>query len=361
MMRKAPTAEAVPGGRDRPHRLAQRRAIFTDASTSKGNSETQVTSCRDPKPGRLSIKDKVEERPEVKTGGASRNRTGVHGFAGRCVTTPPSRLGRRIFRWRVYSPMRMSGQECRQPTMPSIALPVITLYNDLCRDQLAGDRSRAMDFTLARCNMVECQLRTNKVTSPALLEALRAIPRERFVPTGRRSQAYLDEHVPIAEDRWLMPPMPMARLIQESYPTAGDNAMVIGAGMGYSAAVMGRLCKSVFAVENDKALVEEMSAALTELALDNVVAIEAPLTAGYPDEGPYDVILLAGGVGDVPPALFAQLAEGGRLMAILGASPGAVGHAVIHGKRNGVVSNRTVFDARVKPLPGFGRAPAFVF
>lgn len=217
-----------------------------------------------------------------------------------------------------------------------------------------------MDFALARQNMVESQLRPNRVTAPGIVEAFRTVPRERFVPNAMRGKAYLDEHVAISEERWLMPPMTIGRLIQESWPLETDNAMVVGAGMGYSAAIMGRLCQSVFAVESDPHLVAEMSKALTELALDNVVGIEAPLTEGYPKDAPYDIILMAGGVEEIPDALFDQLAEGGRLMAVVG-PVGSVGRATLFGKRHGVISDRIVFDAAVKPLPGFERAPSFVF
>lgn len=217
-----------------------------------------------------------------------------------------------------------------------------------------------MDFSLARYNMVESQLRTNKVTSPALLEAFRAVPRERFVPTAQRGQSYRDEHVKVAPDRWLMPPMPLGRLIQEAYPLASDNALVVGAGMGYSSAILGRLCRSVFALECSPELVDLMSEALTEQVLDNVVSVDGKLSEGYPKEGPYDLILLTGSVEEVSRPLLDQLAEGGRLMAVVGA-PGEVGHAMLYGKRNGVISHRILFDATVKPLPGFTRAPAFVF
>lgn len=217
-----------------------------------------------------------------------------------------------------------------------------------------------MDFALARQNMVESQLRPNRVTAPKIVDSFRTIPRERFVPPSMRGRAYLDEHVPISVDRWLMPPMTIGRLIHEAWPLAEENAMVIGAGMGYSAAILGRLCQSVFAVESDAELVAEMSTALTELALDNVVGIEAPLTEGYPQEAPYDIIIMAGGVEEIPQALFDQLSEGGRLMAVVG-DAGTIGRATLFGKRHGVISDRVLFDAAAKPLPGFERAPSFVF
>lgn len=217
-----------------------------------------------------------------------------------------------------------------------------------------------MDFAVARRNMVESQLRTNRITMPALLDAFKEVPREQFVPTGRRGQAYMDDHVEIAPGRWLMPPMAIGRLIQEAYPQPSDNALVVGAGMGYSAAILGRVCNSVFALESESSLVVGMGEALTKHVLDNVVAVEGPLIEGYPTEGPYDVILLAGAVEQVPRALTDQMAEGGRLMAIVGA-PNTVGRATLYGKRNGAISHRVLFDATVKHLPGFQKAPAFVF
>lgn len=217
-----------------------------------------------------------------------------------------------------------------------------------------------MDFALARRNMVESQLRTNKVTAPEVLDALHSIPRERFMPTSRRAHAYVDEHVEIAKDRWMMPPMPMARLIHDAWPQAQDNALVVGAGMGYSAAVLGRLCRSVFALESDADLVKAMGEALTELAQDNVVAVEGPLNQGYAKEGPYNVIILGGAVDEVPDSLIDQLAEGGRLMAIVNGDDG-IGRAVLYGKRNGVTTPRTLFDATVKSLPGFQKTASFVF
>ena len=217
-----------------------------------------------------------------------------------------------------------------------------------------------MDFALARRNMVESQLRTNKVTGTKLLQALHRIPRERFVPNAKRHLAYFDESIEVAKNRWLMPPMPLARLIQESYPQDTDNVMVIGAGMGYSSALYGALARSVFAVENDPDLVEEMGGALTDLALDNVVAVEASLADGYPKEGPYDIILMTGMIEYAPQALLDQLNEGGRLMAVVGA-PGDIGRATLFGKKNGMTSTRVLFDATIKPLPGFARTPAFVF
>lgn len=207
--------------------------------------------------------------------------------------------------------------------------------------------------------MIESQLRTNKVTDPAILSALAEVPRELFVPTNMRPRAYTDESLPIAEDRWIMAPLPLARLIHEASPTLTDNALVIGAGYGYASALLGRLVQSVFAVEDLTDLVAGMSGLMTELAIDNVVCVEGPLTDGYAKEGPYDVIVIAGGIQEVPQAIFDQLAEGGRLV-VVQEDTGGLGRAMLFGKRNGQVSGRVLFDATVKPLPGFQKAKAFV-
>lgn len=217
-----------------------------------------------------------------------------------------------------------------------------------------------MDYTVARRNMIESQLRTNKVVEPALLAALAHVPREKFVPAAMRARAYTDESLPIGKDRWIMAPMPLARLIQEAAPVRTDNALVVGAGFGYAPALLGQLCQSVFALESDSDLIGEMSSVLTELAIDNVVCIEGQLSDGYSAEGPYDLILMAGGVQAVPDLLTGQLAEGGRLLAIVEDDDG-LGRAMLYGKRNGQTSHRILFDANVKPLPGFQKEPVFVF
>ena len=111
-----------------------------------------------------------------------------------------------------------------------------------------------MDYETARRNMVESQIRTNKVTHAALLAALAAVPRERFVPAERAHAAYVDEDIPLAAGRYLMEPMIFARLVQEAEATPTDNALLVGSATGYGAAVMAPLVRSVVALECDPAL-----------------------------------------------------------------------------------------------------------
>lgn len=217
-----------------------------------------------------------------------------------------------------------------------------------------------MDFAAARRNMVESQLRTNRVTEPLLLAAMSEIPRERFVPEGRTALAYVDEDLPIGSGRYLMEPMVLGRLLQEARPDKDDAALCIGCGTGYSAAVLARLCGAVVALESDAGFAEKASAIFANLGIDNAVVVGGPLDEGWPKEAPYDVIIFDGAVASVPSTVLDQLGEGGRLVAVRRRGNG-VGRGTLWLKRGGVVSHRDLFDASVPILPGFENRTGFVF
>ncbi|MDE1146433.1 MAG: protein-L-isoaspartate O-methyltransferase [Azospirillaceae bacterium] len=216
----------------------------------------------------------------------------------------------------------------------------------------------AADYTAARINMIEGQIRPNKVTDPFVVEAFLAIPRERFVPEALAGIAYVDEDVAVAPGRYLMEPMVLARLVQELALTRADKVLAVGVATGYSAALMAELAGSVVALESDAALVEAARKALSGVA--GVTVVEGDLAAGHAAKAPYGAILLDGSVTEVPAALLDQLAEGGRLAAVVINDRG-IGEARYYRKFGGVVSHRTLFDAAVQPLPGFERRPEFVF
>ncbi|TWT10641.1 protein-L-isoaspartate O-methyltransferase [Reyranella sp. CPCC 100927] len=218
------------------------------------------------------------------------------------------------------------------------------------------------DFALARRNMVEGQLRPNQIVHPVLLDALAALPRERFLPDARAALAYADEAVPLGEGRYLMEPTALARLVQMTQPGEKDRALVVGAGPGYGAAVLGRLVASVVALECDAALAQRARSVLPALGTANVSVVEGPLAAGHAAKAPYDIILIEGAVPAIPDTLTAQLAEEGRLVAIVGGGvPGYPGQAHLGRKVGGVFSSRPVFDAGTPALPGFAAPARFVF
>jgi protein-L-isoaspartate(D-aspartate) O-methyltransferase len=217
-----------------------------------------------------------------------------------------------------------------------------------------------IDYAAARLAMVESQLRTNKVTDEAVLDAFLAVPRERFVAPPLRGTAYVDDDLPLGGGRYLMEPMVLARLLQFAEIGRGDRVLEVGCATGYGTALLARLARSVVAIESDVELARQAMARLRELGVGNVAVLEAALAAGYPGRAPYDVILFQGAVARIPDAIAQQLADRGRLVAVLQEGDG-VGRAVLMSSAGGVLSRRTCFDASAPLLPGFQPEPSFVF
>ncbi|WP_281684508.1 protein-L-isoaspartate O-methyltransferase family protein, partial [Thalassobaculum salexigens] len=170
-----------------------------------------------------------------------------------------------------------------------------------------------VDYALARLNMVESQIRTNKVTDPALINAFDTIPRELFVPKSKRGIAYVDEALEVGAGRYMLEPMVLARLLQAALPKPGDVALDVACGTGYATVVLSKLVSVVVGVEEEQSLVDSGNANLEALAIDNAAIVNGPLAQGYGKQAPYDVILIDGGVETVPQKLFDELADGGRL------------------------------------------------
>jgi protein-L-isoaspartate(D-aspartate) O-methyltransferase len=221
------------------------------------------------------------------------------------------------------------------------------------------------DFASARTKMVDSQLRTEDVTDYDVLAVMAEIARERFVPAHLAALAYIDEDLCVLEAsatapaRYLMDPARFAKLVQLAAIAKTDHALVVGCGTGYSAAVIGRLARSVVALESDDALAVAAARTLQELGLENVAVVTGPLEAGFPGKGPYDLILLDGAVEFVPEPLLAQLKDGGRLVGVVGYGRSAP--AMIYRKAGKEIGARAAFDAAVRPLPGFRKPKTFVF
>jgi protein-L-isoaspartate(D-aspartate) O-methyltransferase len=221
------------------------------------------------------------------------------------------------------------------------------------------------DFKLERANMVESQIRPNAVTDPELLRALFETPREMFVPAALRELAYMDGVLQVEEARdhrparHLLSPMVFAKLAQLAQPRKSDRILDIGGATGYSAAILARLGASVVALENDAGLTALAKEALSSLRVANVTFVMGPLEAGSPEKAPFDVIFLGGRAAQLPEALMAQLAEGGRLVAVVGTESSA--KAKLIRKIDGRLQERVAFDAGAPLLPGLEPKKAFVF
>ena len=208
------------------------------------------------------------------------------------------------------------------------------------------------DFSLARRAMVDNQLRPEGVTDRGVLAAMGSVERERFVPEAARPLAYFDRPLKIAPGRAMMPPAALGRLLTELGPKAGERALVVGSGSGYSAALLSAIGLQVVALESDKAL----AVAAADSGIETAIGA---LDQGWAQGAPYDLILVDGAVEEVPAALTRQLREGGRLAGAI--VDRGVSRLVVGRTAGGVLGLRTIADAEVDLLPGFERPLAFTF
>lgn len=228
------------------------------------------------------------------------------------------------------------------------------------------DPSTSDPSAISRRTMVDCQIKTFDVTDSALLARMLEAPRERFLPAELEPVAYSDSSlqvkssVPGAKPRSLLPPMILARLIQSARVLASDKVLVVAAGGGYSTALLAGLAADVVAVESDPRLFEDLRANLDAFGLKSVRALLGPLGAGAPQEAPFDVILVDGGVAANLDSLLAQLKDGGRLVTVQRLADGA-SKAVRYDKADGATGYRILFDASAPVLDAFQTAEEFTF
>ena len=208
-------------------------------------------------------------------------------------------------------------------------------------------------FAEARESLVESQLRPEGVIDAALLAAMGSVERERFVPEGLAAIAYSDRAVPLARGRALMPPAALAQLIQALDPAPGARVLVVGAGTGYSSAILGAMGARVSAVESDPDLAGIARA-------NGIDVVQGPLDAGHHAGVSFDLILIDGAVEEeVPEAIVAQLRDGGRIAT--GLIENGVGRLAVGTRAGKGFGLRSFADAAVSVLPGFARVRSFVF
>jgi protein-L-isoaspartate(D-aspartate) O-methyltransferase len=218
-----------------------------------------------------------------------------------------------------------------------------------------------MNFAAARRTMVDNQLRPVNVTDERVLAAMADLPREAFVPKAMKSVAYVGDDIQLGHGRAMPAPMVVGLLLQAAQVKPSDIVLEIGCGMGYTTAVLARLASSIVAIDSDKALAESAQKTLSGRGIDNVAVMEGPLAEGFAKQAPFDVIIVSGAVDEVPDALLAQLAEGGRLAAMVACESGGMARGVVYVRSGGSFGRRELFEAGTAKLPGFSKPKAFAF
>jgi protein-L-isoaspartate(D-aspartate) O-methyltransferase len=212
-----------------------------------------------------------------------------------------------------------------------------------------------IDYNALRETMILTQLRPNEVNAPALLNAIRAVAREAFVPEGAaQALCYTDRPADLGNGRALNPVLTSARLLLAAGVKPGDSLLIIGAATGYSAAVAAALGVKVVALESDAVLARKARSLLA--AYPNVRLVEAPLNTGALGPAPYDAIIVDGGVEELPEALLEQLAAQGVLVAAWQADGAS---RICSLNKEGHM--REIADLQAVALPSFAKEKAFSF
>lgn len=214
------------------------------------------------------------------------------------------------------------------------------------------------DFATRRVMMVDTQVRPSDVTKFPIIEAMLSVPREVYVPRDKREAAYVGENLQIRQNRVVLEPRTLAKLLDALDIHPDEVVLDLGCGLGYSTAVIARLADAVVAVEEDEGLAADAQHTLSSEAVDNAAVIVGPLADGAAKHGPYDVITIQGGVESVPQGLIDQLKDGGRIGAVF--MEGDLGVARVGYKFDGRINWRFAFNAAAPVLPGFGAARGFV-
>ncbi|MDB6176041.1 protein-L-isoaspartate O-methyltransferase [Paracoccus sp. Z330] len=213
------------------------------------------------------------------------------------------------------------------------------------------------DFAARRTTMVDTQVRPNDVTKFPVIEAMLTIPREDFVPASRRAVAYSGENLPLGDQRIMLEPRTLAKMVDALDIQSGDLVLDLACGFGYSAAVIARMAEAVVAIEDDEEMATEAQARLADAAVFNVAVLAGELAEGNAKQGPYDAILIEGAVEEVPPAIIEQLKDGGRIAALF--MEGSLGVVRIGHRFKGRVNWRYAFHAHAPLLKGFERQRGF--
>ena len=209
----------------------------------------------------------------------------------------------------------------------------------------------AQDFKSQREQMVRHQLQARDIDNPRILDAMRDVPRHRFVPASQISQAYDDHPLPIGKDQTISQPYIVALMTQLVHPGKSSKTLEVGTGSGYQAAVLAELVDQVYTIEIVPGLAERAATLLSELGVENVHVRQGDGYQGWPEQAPFDCILVTAAPREVPPPLLQQLAIGGRLVIPVGVSSLTQTLLVIERTKRGF-KRTSVIPVRFVPMTG---------
>ncbi len=200
--------------------------------------------------------------------------------------------------------------------------------------------------------MVERQIVARGVKDEAVLAAMRRVPRHLFVPEARRASAYEDRPLPIGEDQTISQPYIVASMTEEARVSKRSKVLEIGTGSGYQAAILAEITPAVFSIEIKKPLADAAAALLKELGYATIKTRHADGYHGWPEEAPFDVILVTAAAPHVPPPLVRQLAPGGRMVIPVGQAFAVQDLLLVTKDREGKVRTQSLYAVRFVPLTG---------
>lgn len=198
------------------------------------------------------------------------------------------------------------------------AIIMMLVLTIACEAKKRDDIQDSIKYTAPRQAMVEDQIMARGITNSLVLEAMRKVPRHRFVPMPARDQAYNDHPLPIGLDQTISQPYIVALMSELLHLDGGEKVLEVGTGSGYQAAILAEIADSVFTIEIVSELVTRSRRILTELGYTNIVIALGDGYAGWEPEAPFDAIIVTCAPPEIPQPLLDQLAVGGRMVIPVG-------------------------------------------
>ena len=211
----------------------------------------------------------------------------------------------------------------------------------------------------ARQHMIDGHILPNDVTDENVVAAIANVNREKFLPVESKDVAYIDKSIKVADGRYLMEPLTLAKLLSSAEIQSNELVLDIAPATGYSSAVISKLVDAVVAIEENETLAAAATLNLADENCDNVAVINAPHKEGLAKQGPYDLIFIGGMIDVVPETLLKQLNEGGRIVCVL--NQDGFGRAAIVTYNNKIMGTRILFDTSAPKLDGFEKTKKFIF